>query len=308
MLSFLASGLLATAQRLKSGGVIINEHTLSRAATRFHIEVLAKWFDFIHIDELAKRLEQPKTRPFCLVTFDDGKRSNATESAPELESLGVPAVFYVTTDSLTDRIPLWFDRYLALIKLLGRAPTGLEPETVDQLPFALLTERLDRACAKHGVNLDMECDDILPMSWDDARRLASRGFTFGAHGRKHAILTRETRTAALLDIEQSIERVTLELGTPCRSFAFPNGNYTAELAQHAVRCGAKTVMTTEPTWTDRSFPPWRLPRVQLFGDASRGRIELKLALAATGRVLANPDGTGKLYRRINRLDRQQVYW
>lgn len=297
---------MTMARRIKGGGVIINEHTLTAAQTRLHVDALNRWFDFIHHDELLDRLERPRARPFCLFAFDDGKCSNATEAAQVLQQLGVPAIFYVVTRFLTEGMPLWFDRYAALRRSLGHAPAGLEPETVKQLPFALLDERLNRACAKHGVMPDMECADIRPMSWNDARELMRCGFTIGAHSLRHAILPREPEAAALSDIEESIAEVTSELGTQCASFAFPNGNYTARLAHHALECGAQTVMTTEPTWVDGRFPPWRLPRVQLFGHFSQAQIELKLTLAATGQLLKNPDGTGRLYRMINRLEGQRT--
>jgi peptidoglycan/xylan/chitin deacetylase (PgdA/CDA1 family) len=292
---------MALACRGKPGGVIINEHTLTAKQTRFHVDVLSRWFDLISHDELPDRLARPRTRPFCLLSFDDGKRSHATQVAPELARLGVPAIFFVTTGFLTEGTALWFDRYTALRRVLGSLPAGLEPETVKQLPLALLTERLDRACARHGVTPDLASDDIRPMSWSEARELASAGFTVGSHGQRHAILTREIEATALSEIEQSCAAVSTEVGAPCTTFAFPNGNYTARLAHHAVQCGARTVMTTDPTWVDPRFPLWRLPRVQLSGTLSRARIELKLALAATGRLLVNPDGTGRLYRRTQGL-------
>lgn len=96
-----------------------------------------------------------------------------------------------------------------------------------------------------------------------------------------------------------------EIDAPCPSFAFPNGNYTAELAQYAIRCGVKMVMTTEPTWVDESSALWRLPRLQFFGPDSPGKIKLKIAAAATGRILKNPDGTGKTYRAVNRLAKRK---
>jgi Polysaccharide deacetylase len=126
----------------------------------------------------------------------------------------------------------------------------------------------------------------------------------GAHGHTHAILTRETKAAAFESIEKSIARVSEEIGDPCSSFAFPNGNYTAELAQHAIRCGAKTIMTTEPLWVDEGFALWRLPRLQFFGDDSPGKIKLKAAVAATGLFLKNPDGTKHAYRRMHRVARR----
>src|SRR5438445_2540626 len=270
--------LLALIRQVKrQGGVIINEHTLTAAQTRRHVEVLGRWFDFIHLDELQRRLSglaQPGKRPFCLLTFDDGKRSNLTESAPELERLGVPAVFYLTSAFLTNGMPLWFDRQKSLVRALGHCPPGLELEALKQLTFAELNERLDRACAQFKVKPEMESDDVRAMCWEDARALSRRGFSIGAHGVTHAILTRESREKARAEIELSLAKVSSELGAPCATFAFPNGNYTAELAQHALRCGASTVMTTDPGWTDSQSAQWRLPRIQLFGEFTRSRIEL----------------------------------
>jgi peptidoglycan/xylan/chitin deacetylase (PgdA/CDA1 family) len=152
----------------------------------------------------------------------------------------------------------------------------------------------------------MNDDTIRPMSWDDARDLVRRGFTVGAHSLHHAVLPRETEADALLDIKTSIAEVSDEIGRPCRTFAFPNGNYTARLAQHAMNCGAATVMTTEPMWADHRFPAWRLPRVQLFGTQRRFTIELKLALSAAGCILRNPDGSGRIYRQIMRLSQEST--
>ena len=298
MLHVATSILLALSRKAERGGVIINEHTLTAEQTRRHVEVLGRWFDFIHHDDLPRRLAQPGKRPFCLLTFDDGKRSNAIEAAPELGRLGVPAVFYVTTEFLSTGAPLWFDRQRALVSALGHCPAGLELETLKQLPFVALNERLDQACARFEIKPDMESEDVRPMSWEDARGLSRRGFSIGAHGVTHAILTREPRKKACGEIELSLAIVSSELGVPCDTFAFPNGNHDAELAKHALHCGARTVMTTEPMWTDARSALWRLPRIQLFGEFDRTRIELKIALAAMRGVLANPDGTGRAYREM----------
>jgi peptidoglycan/xylan/chitin deacetylase (PgdA/CDA1 family) len=301
MLSLVADGALAVialtgTRRLR--GVIINEHWLSTEETRAHVDWLGKRFHLIHHDQLVRRLVEPAARPFCLLTFDDGKRSNATETAPELIRLGVPAVFYLTTGFVGGRRAMWFDRLHNLVRILGRAPTGLAPHIVKQLPHRILEERLDRACAAHGIELDLDDDRIAPMSWNDARALARHGFTVGAHGMRHTVLPHEREADALAEIAGSMACVSREVGVPCRTFAFPNGDYTALLARHAQACGAETVMTTEPTWVGSHPQPWRLPRVQLFPGSTRARVELKLLAAATGRLLVNPDGSGRLYTGI----------
>ena len=301
MLSAIGALSLGFASCFKAGGIIVNEHTLDREQTRRHVDTLGRWFDFIHLNELPVRLNQRKGKPFCLLTFDDGKRSNASVVAPELERLGVPAVFFVVTSSLSGQTPLWFDRYWALRARLGSEPFDLPMQVIKQIPYDVLVDRLERACAQCGVQADLNNDDVRPMTWDEARDLHRRGFSIGAHGDTHAILTRVAGRVAFQNIAKSIAKVSEEIGAPCTSFAFPNGNYTPELAQHAIRCGVKTVMTTEPMWVDKTFPLWRLPRVQLFRTDSRGKMELKIASAAPGWLRSNPDGTGRLYRKMHRL-------
>ena len=128
--------IIPKTRQTKPTGVIVNEHTLTASQTRLHVETLSRWFDFIHYDDLLDRLSRPRSRPFCLLTFDDGKGSNATITAPELERLGVPAVFYVPTRFLTDGFPLWFDRSDAIRRALGYAPPELDGETLKKLPAA----------------------------------------------------------------------------------------------------------------------------------------------------------------------------
>jgi peptidoglycan/xylan/chitin deacetylase (PgdA/CDA1 family) len=296
---------MAAASRLRPGGVIINEHTLAPEELRRHVDTLSRWFEFIHLDELPSRLARRGGRPFCLLTFDDGHLSNATLTAPELHRLGIPACFFVVTDFVGTRGVLWFTLYRRLRARLRELPQGLSDRAVKQLPYELLIDRLARACREHGIDTAPSDEHDAAMNWDQARELRRQGFIVGAHSERHTILTREAREAALANIERSIARVSAELGEPCSAFAFPNGNYTAELARHAVACGARFVFTAEPTWADDRCLAWRLPRVQLFGSHDVGRMELKLAASALGRFVPSGDGTGLVYRDINRLERER---
>lgn len=194
-------------------GVIINEHTLTQGETRRHVETLGRHFEFIHPQELPSRLEKPSRRHFCLLTFDDGKKSNATQSAPELYRMGIPALFFVTSGFLDNGEPLWFDRYAALIRTLGYVPQGLEPETLKRLPFSILARRLDQFSPEPGLASRSDSEDVMPMSWGEVRRLNQLGFAIGAHGVRHAILTRENREVAIGEIVESMRRVTAETGT-----------------------------------------------------------------------------------------------
>jgi peptidoglycan/xylan/chitin deacetylase (PgdA/CDA1 family) len=301
MLNLVGSAALELITRWKAGGIIVNEHTLTREEMRRHVDILARWFDFIELNDLPERMTNRSRRPFCLLTFDDGKRSNASDTAPELKRLGVPAVFFVVSEFLGGKSPLWFDSYHLLQKKLGSFPAGLCPRTIKQLPYALLMERIERACSQHGIRQSADHENTAPMTWDQARHLQRLGFSIGAHGATHSIMTREKKVDALENIAKSISAVELHIGEPCTSFAFPNGNYTAELAKHAVHCGARFVMTTEPTWADTTFPLWRLPRLQLFGSQSRGRTRfLRARLPPTKRLTTEKPAFPKFAAQLGR--------
>jgi peptidoglycan/xylan/chitin deacetylase (PgdA/CDA1 family) len=295
MTNLAATFLLSQARRFKRGGIVINEHTVTNAQIRFHGQVLRRWFDFISLEELPARLSRPAKKPFCVLTFDDGKRSHFSQVAPELEHLGIPAAFYVPTDFLSNGSALWFDRREQLVRALGFCPVELEINRLKLLPLDVVTERIENWCKRHEFKSSLQNDDVRAMSWDEARSLHRRGFTIGAHGLTHAILTRETKKRAFAEIEESMAAVSHELGVKCDTFAFPNGNHSRELAMHAVKCGAATVMTTDPEWASQTSPLWSLPRIQLFGSLSQTQIELKIALAAIRGALANPDGSGRRY-------------
>jgi peptidoglycan/xylan/chitin deacetylase (PgdA/CDA1 family) len=285
----------------RGGGVIINYHTLSREETRLHITFLGQYFDFISHDELLPRLRNPKPRPFCYLTFDDGKKSHATTTAPALRELGVPAGFYIPTGFLSQgNRPLWFDRYSALSARTREAPAALQIEGLKRLPLHLRDQRLDEACRRYGIDADMTNEDIRPMSWDDVRALHAQGFTIGSHSEWHAILPAETMECARADISQSMTRISSELRTRCVTFSFPNGNYTRALALYAQECGAETVFTTEPTWAGPGSESWRLPRIQLFAGRPRAYLAAKVSAARVARLLSNPDGSGRAYARTNR--------
>jgi hypothetical protein len=81
----------------------------------------------------------------------------------------------------------------------------------------------------------MEDHDVGPMAWDAARDLARRVGAIGAHSLRHAIPTCETEASALSDVQQS----AAEVSSPCKSFAFPNGNQTARLARWASKPARK---------------------------------------------------------------------
>ena len=276
-------------------GIIVNNHTQNAREIRLQIETLAPHFDFIDHQEFLARKRARSKKPFCLFTFDDGKKINGDETAPEMERLGVPGIFYVVTDYATSGGTQWADRFAALKKEPAFIPAQWGLEHPKGLPFAVLEERLRKACEYFNAEADTGDPRVAVMNWDDIRKLHGKGFTIGSHTSRHAILTNEKEDAARADILQSIQCVGRELNTPCTTIAFPNGNYNKTLCEYALRCGVNSVMSTDPRWQSRLDSMCALPRIQFHNTYDRSRIQLKLLAAVPGMILTNPDGTGRRY-------------
>ena len=276
-------------------GIIVNNHTQNAREIRLQIETLAHHFDFIDHGEFLTRKHRRSKKPFCLFTFDDGKKINGDETAPEMERLGVPGVFYVVTDYATSGGVQWADRFAALKKDPAFVPEQWGLEHPKELPYHLLEERLKKACGHFNVEADTRDPRVAVMNWDDIRTLHKKGFTIGSHTCKHAILTNEKADAAKADILESIQCVSRELDAPCRTIAFPNGNYNKTLCEYALQCGVDSVMSTDPRWQSRMDAMCALPRIQFHNNYDENRIKLKLLAALPGMILTNPDGTGRRY-------------
>jgi hypothetical protein len=160
-------------------------------------------------------------------------------------------------------------------------------------------ERLAEAYRAHGFQANPAAAEPA-LDWDEVRRLHRQGHTIGAHSETHAMLTAVPRADAEREIAGSIARVGEELGAPCASFAFPNGNHSDELARFALGCGVRTVMTADPTWLGEGEEFWRLPRVQIHATQSPPWHQLKVFVAAFGCLLGSADDTGRGYVRRRR--------
>ncbi|MCG8619943.1 MAG: polysaccharide deacetylase family protein [Desulfobacterales bacterium] len=291
-------------------GIILGHHTQGGDQIRREVDALYRLVDFIGHDEMIRRLKQGGVRsggkPFCLLTFDDGKKINADDTATALEALGIPAVFYLVTGAVTHGTPLWFDKRNALVRGQGRLPEILKPEALKQLPLSEIRARLDACNADNLSPPDMSDPSVAPMSWEDARRLDRKGFSIGAHTVSHPVLTNESKDTAEKEIRDSIETVSREIGRQCPSFAFPNGNWSPELARYTVSCGVKTIMATTPVWVRKESCTWALPRIDIYNHYDKRRIWMKLTAALPGCLLKNPNGSGRRYVFRNCQLGQQV--
>jgi peptidoglycan/xylan/chitin deacetylase (PgdA/CDA1 family) len=143
------------------------------------------------------------------VTFDDGLRSVLERAYPVLEELGLPATVFVPTD------------------LVGSSEAMSWPGVERWL----------------GGPHERE---LVPLDWDELRRLRDAGWEIGSHTRTHARLVGLDDAALAEELQGSRERLAAELGEPCRTLAYPFGEAdervitAARAAGYEAACGLPT--------------------------------------------------------------------
>jgi peptidoglycan/xylan/chitin deacetylase (PgdA/CDA1 family) len=249
------------------------------AQFRRHMELVKKHFTVIGVDELLAALGGARLPPNpCLITFDDGYRSNLDVALPVLTDLGLRAVFFIATSFVTDRRLYWWDRVAYLVATGTRASMQLaypRPMTIAlgdkaaaraALVKVIKDERgldLERflleAAAAAGVawtrDLERALADELIMTWDEVRRMRDAGMEIESHSRHHRVL--QTLDAAGLSEELAGAREDLarEMGRPARVIAYPVGRtikpfpqVREAVAAAGYECGLTNASGVVPLW------------------------------------------------------------
>lgn len=142
----------------------------------------------------------PANRSFA-VTFDDGWVSVLREGLPVLERLGVPATVFVAS---------------------GLVDTHEEP-----LRGAVIDEWRD---GPHR-------DELHCLSWEKLRLLAAKGWEIGAHSMTHPLLTQVDDDRLDWELRESRRRCEEELDVPCRTMAYPTGDFDDRVERAAAAAG-----------------------------------------------------------------------
>lgn len=179
----------------------------------------------------------PAPRSFA-ITFDDAYRSVLEHGFPVLERLGVPGTVFVPTDFPERGAPM--------------AWPGID---------GWLGGPHER--------------ELVPLSWDELRRLAGAGWEIGSHTRSHPHLT-ELDDAALADeLRGSRERIERELGLPCRTLAYPYGDHDDRVVA-ATRAAGYEAAATVPVRLDRD-EPLRRPRIGIYRVDDERAFRIKVS-------------------------------
>ena len=196
------------------------------------------------------------------ITFDDGYASTFRLARPILDRFGMAGTLFIPTDYLGGGPMSW---------------PGIE----------------------QWIGTEHE-QELLPMSWEQARELADAGWEIGSHTKSHPLLTempderlQEELVGSRLICEQMLDR-------PCRSIAYPYAEQDARVVAAAARAGYATGTASREHLLEPSAHAW--PRVGVYHEDSLRVFRLKASplvrrIRRSGAMMALADAARRVIRR-----------
>lgn len=144
---------------------------------------------------------------------------------------------------------------------------------IKSMPHRQAMELAERICSDLQVTEFRHC----VLSWQRLRELAANGVTMGAHTHTHPLLNQLTLEEARAEATRSRRELEERIDAPVRSFAYPAGGFTANLAKMLREEGFLLAFTTERGINDlKKSDPWQLKRINVGGRSSENVLRLQM--------------------------------
>lgn len=220
-----------------------------------------------------------------LLTFDDGFADNVTALLPILERMNLPAMIFIATGFLDDRMLPYGSRLALFLERhseIGMPDGGSRQASNGDEKAALYSEIKRQVKPMTQSNRERFLASLV--SRDGATAAAARPaarmmltpqevreldshplIRVGAHSRTHSQLNAIPRYAAYRDMAAGKHDLENLLGRPVPDFAYPYGAHGRIVCWLARLCGFKRAFTTEP-WAIEDIgeeSAMKLPRVDL---------------------------------------------
>lgn len=271
-----------------------------------HLEVLAKFFEFVHLDDwirLAKIGKAPSGN-CCAITFDDGWRDTYEFGWPVLQAAGVPATCFLVTSRVGSNYWFWPNRLAqilhdwsvndddlelpgVLVEVLDevgvKVADAFDVNTIDQAISAcksLPDARLDSALNAATQSMQGTESKRIVLNWSEVSEMGSGGLMrYGSHTRRHTRLCNPISEDVLLDeIVTSQKELEKNIDQRVSLFCYPNGDFTRN-AIEIVRQNYDAAVSSLSGWNTCHTNSYLLRRIGIHEDIAADRIALLSRIA-----------------------------
>jgi len=247
----------------------------------------------VSLDEVLEAIAGRRRLPArsVLITFDDAYESFEV-AWQQLQSRGLPVVLFVPT-SFPDHPErkFWWDRVhwairstpLTSITVDGRSLRLDDPAHkskaareiaahVKQLPHREAMSWIESLCKQ----LQEEARPNEVLSWQRLKELSDQGVSIGAHTHTHPLMNQVTLDEARDEALRSRDELQSRLGKEVRSFCYPAGGVSDEVAAMLKEVGFTAAFTTQRGVNDLdSVNPLRLNRINVGGRTSTNVMRMQ---------------------------------
>jgi peptidoglycan/xylan/chitin deacetylase (PgdA/CDA1 family) len=267
--------------------------THATADFRAHMRLISEKYDPVTMDDVVAYLNNDRDlsgRP-VVVTFDDGYKNNIEIAAPILARYSIPALFFISVQSVMDGSPPFFARvrYAVWHTKNRKWYEAVEGETLrmDTREERLKTLRLiNNRCLKlsakerdayvseieQKLEVQREGMNNLMMTWDELRQLEKQGHIIGSHGLTHPNLVYSSPDIRKKEIYDSKQILEEQLEKPVVHFSYPNPGlspqWNNELNSMLREAGYRSATNSTFGSVTKSSDPFILRRMAVPDDAA----------------------------------------
>jgi peptidoglycan/xylan/chitin deacetylase (PgdA/CDA1 family) len=118
------------------------------------------------------------------------------------------------------------------------------------------------------------------MGWGEINEMQRYGLTIGSHTLSHHRLTRLPHNVAAQEITGSKKYLEDTLGCEVAFFAYPYGDYNAQIRRLVSDAGYRGALTARPGFNINTIDPFELRRIDIFGTDSLADFKRKIRFGA----------------------------
>lgn len=255
------------------------------------IKKITNKFEVIRIEDYIINKSLFQNGKYATVVFDDGYKDNIEFAADILNKYNVKSSFYVVTDCIDNNKLTWTHLLEHLFQKTQKRELELPylfmPENMRKVkflnkldllsfvmklkPFLKSIKHEERMVVLNHITKhfsDVEYPELM-MNWNDLRELYHSGHYIGSHGLTHSMLgTMENKSDQIIELSQSANRISQELGYSPVSISYPIGSYNSDTIDAAKTLGYKVGLAVKQAiYNPQEDSDFEIPRIELYNES-----------------------------------------